>query len=103
LGAMLTTLLGYPDHPYGWGEVGYMDNGRFRCVTTPAELDQKTIRPKEAKLLEIVKQEKAAGRQVWVYVQMTGKRDVLARLEKLLAVEGNNVKVLRASVPLEQR
>jgi hypothetical protein len=28
LGAMLQTLLAYPDHPYGWDSVGYYEYGQ---------------------------------------------------------------------------
>lgn len=104
LGKMLATLLGFPDHPHGYGEIGYRDaSGDFHYVTTCPDLDREKIRPKEEALLKLVAKEKAEGRQCWVYVELTKKRDVLARLEKLLTAAGHRVKVMRAGVPLEKR
>jgi hypothetical protein len=103
LGKFLMTLLAYPDHPHGWGEVGYLDGGSFVHVVSPRDLDRGTIRPKEQALLDLCLAEKAAGRQVWVYVQFTGERDVQGRLERLLKKAGLKVGVLRSSVPLEKR
>jgi hypothetical protein len=104
LGKMLATLLGFPDHPYGYGKIGYRDaGGEFHHVTTCPDLDAEMIRPKEAALLDLIAKEKAAGRQCWVYCQLTKKRDVLARLEKLLTAAGHRVKIMRASVPLAAR
>lgn len=103
LGKMLNTLLGYPDHPYGYGEIGYYQkddegaNQIFIKVCDAPNLNAETIRPKEQALLDLVVAEKAAGRQVWVFSTMTTKRDVTARLEKLLAKAGHTVKVLRSS------
>jgi hypothetical protein len=54
-------------------------------------------------LIDLVRSEKARGRQVWVYVQFTEKHDVQARLETLLRQAGFQVKILRTSVPLAQR
>ena len=109
LGTMLNTLLAYPDHPYGWEAVGYWDRDddgnklRFHEVTQPKNLHSTTIRPKERKLIELVQREKDEGRQSWVFVQLTDKRDVAGRLERLLSAQGLSVKVLRSSVPLAQR
>jgi SNF2 family DNA or RNA helicase len=103
LGALLQTLLAYPDHPYGWGPVGYRDDGAFITVAIPPHLSEATIRPKEQALLDLVGAEKARGRKVWVYVQYTDKHDVQARLETLLAQAGIRVGVLHSSVPLARR
>jgi hypothetical protein len=109
LGAMLQTLLAYPDHPYGWDCVGYYDRaadggrGVFIAVTRPDNLSSTIIRPKEDRLLELVEREVGHGRQCWVYVQMTDKRDVADRLCELLRRRGMRSDVLRATVPLSQR
>jgi hypothetical protein len=104
---MLQTLLAYPDHPFGWGPVGYYEkggeDGAFVTVTIPENLDADVIRPKEMALIELCKKEQAEGRKVWVYVQFTDKRDVQGRLEKLLAKAGLKVKALRSSVTLAKR
>lgn len=103
LAKMLRTLLGYPDHPYDFGDVGYRDGERFRFVTRCPDLDRDVVRPKEQALLDLVAQEKADGRQVWVYLQMTLKRDAQLRLERLLTDAGHRVKIMRSKVPLLKR
>lgn len=108
LSKMLHTLLGYPDHPYDWKEIGYYDTDEFgnqfwKHVTTPQSLDRRTIRPKEQALIDLVKQELAQGRKCWVYCVMTDARDVNERLRQLLADAGLRVAVLRASVETTER
>ena len=103
LGAMVQTLLAYPDHPFGWGPVGYRQAGKFVTVATPPDLPQETIRPKEQALIELIRSEKTKGRKVWVYVQYTDRHDVQGRLDRLLKDAGFHVGVLRASVPLARR
>lgn len=98
---MLQTLMGYPDHPYGWGDVGYKDKGSFVRVVTPANLDSLIVRPKERKFIDICQQEFSLGRLVWVYVQLNGERNVESRVARLLEAEGLRVKILRQSVPLD--
>ena len=104
LSMMLHTLLGYADHPYGYGPIGYWDRDddgdeRWVHVVTPPELDKETIRPKEQALLDYVLRERAAGRQCWVFVQMTDKRDVLPRLNRLFENADLTTKILRAAAP----
>lgn len=108
LSKMLHTLLGYPDHPYDWKEIGYYDtdecgNQFWKHVTTPQSLDRRTIRPKEKALIELVHSERLAGRKSWVYCVMTDARDVNERLRQLLADSGLQVEVLRASVETTER
>jgi hypothetical protein len=103
LGTMLNTLMAYPDHPFGWGRVGYKDRGTLITVVEPDNLDPNVIRPKERWFLDLVQQEATLGRQVWGYVQLNGERDVERRLAELLRKRDFNVKVLKASVPLAQR
>ena len=66
LSAMLHGLLAYPDYPYDWKPIGYVDkkggpNGRFVLVTTPPTLDRNTLWPKEKKLLEILRAGEGPG------------------------------------------
>jgi len=103
LGTMLNTLMAYPDHPFGWGDVGYKDRGSLVTVVKPANLDPSVIRPKEQWFLDLVYHEATLGRQVWGYVQLNGERDVEQRLATLLRKRDFNVKVLKASIPLAQR
>ena len=55
--------------------------------------------PKEQKLLELVKEEKAKNRKVLVYVTHTQNRDAIPRLEQLLQREGIASTVLRTGSP----
>lgn len=103
LGAMVQTLLAYPDYPFAWEPVGYWKAGRFITVAVPPHLKDDVVRPKEQALVDLVRSEKAARRQVWVFVQFTDKHDVEARLERLLSSAGLRVGVLRSSVPLARR
>lgn len=103
LGAMVQTLLAYPDFPFGWGPVGYWKNGQFVTVATPPNLKDDVVRPKEQALIDLIRTEKTTRRQVWVFVQFTDKHDVESRLERLLSSSGLRVGVLRSSVPLARR
>jgi hypothetical protein len=104
LGTMLQTLLAYPDHPFGWGPIGYSERspsggkGAFVTVAIPKNLDAIQVRPKEQKLIDLVLTEKEAGRKVWVYVQLNGERNVEGRLHRLLEKEGLAVQTPRSSV-----
>lgn len=109
LSGMLHALLAYPDYPYDWKTIGYTEtgggpNGRFVPVTTPPTLDRDTLWPKERKLLEILAEEKAQGRQVWTFCTYTNSHPVLGRLEKIIQDAGFTVKVLDADkVPTRSR
>jgi hypothetical protein len=109
LGAMLQTLLAYPDYPFGWEPVGYWQagadgaRGRYVTVADPPHLPEGVIYPKELALIDLVQSEKAKRRKVWVFVQYTDKHAVQERLEMLLTQAGIKVKVLAASVPLARR
>jgi hypothetical protein len=102
LSGMLHGLLAYPDYPYDWKPIGYVDKkggpaGPFVLVTTPSTLDKKTLWPKEKKLLEILRQEKAEGRQCWVFAVYTDTHPVLERLEGTIRNAGFAVKLLDAN------
>jgi len=109
LSGMLHALLCYPDYPWDWKPIGYVDggggpHGRFVHVTTPPTLDRATLWPKERKLLEILAEEKAQGRQVWTFCTYTNSHPVLGRLEKIIQDAGYTVRVLDADkVPTRSR
>ena len=109
LSPMLHALLAYPDYPYDWKPIGYFDRkngsqGQFVLVTTPPTLDKNLLWPKEQKLLEILRQEKAQGRQCWVFCVYTSAHPVLERLEKIVQNAGFKVKILEAEkVPTRNR
>jgi hypothetical protein len=110
LGAMLVTLLEYPDRPWDWtaptGRDGDMAVGYWKTesktasdwegVVQPRSLDPSVIYPKEQALLDICRREVQAGNQVWVYCQMTGKRDIQPRLKQILSEAGFRVSIMRS-------
>ena len=100
LGRMLHGLLGWPDHPFG-----YRDDGYFLPfgITEAPDLDPNRVFPKERALVELCRAEADAGRQVWVYVQMTRERDIRPRLADLLADAGLTAEILDASLDRSKR
>lgn len=104
LSKMLQTLLAYPDHPYGWEEIGYMNPaGHFVKVTEPENLSAEVVRAKEELIVADCLAERDLGRKSWVYCVMTDTRDVNERLRGLLAAKGLRVNVLRSSVATDKR
>jgi hypothetical protein len=110
LGAMLQTLLAYPDYPYGWSAIGYWqraeeEGGKDQYVTVarPPNLAEAVFRAKEKALIDLLQEERRKRRKAWIFVQYTDRHDVQGRLEKLLRDAGFEIGVLRASVPLAQR
>jgi SNF2 family DNA or RNA helicase len=109
LGTMVNSLLYYQDTCYApWEPLGYFEGerdgeGAFVTVHIPTKLSAETIYPKEQALLDLVRQEKQAGRQCWVYLQITEKHGLLDRLKGILERHGLSVGVLRASVELAKR
>jgi SNF2 family DNA or RNA helicase len=108
LGTMLQTLLLYPDHPFKWSQIGYWERtpggGKvFVPVTWPPSLDPRKTFAKEQRLLDLIGFERQRGRQSWVYVQYTGEKDCLARLENLCLQRGYSTAVLRSTVQLARR
>jgi hypothetical protein len=125
LGRYLWTGLDYPDKPFGWGHdpdylkavkraqsdgqevalghtLGFWDKpgdrsmSNFVGVVTPADCPESRIYPKERALIDICLKQKEDGRQTWVYVQMTGERNIQPRLKRLLEEAGLKVEVLRS-------
>lgn len=109
LGTMLQALLAYPDYPFNWNTIGYWDKpkgcaeGTFIPVVTPENFSMQAEYAKEERLLEILRAEKAAGRQCWVFVQYTDKRPVAGRLEEMLRKHHFKTTHLKSSVPLRTR
>lgn len=59
--------------------------------------------PKEARMIEIITQNKAVGRKVLVYVSFTDKRDCAARMAKIFGEAGINAVVLGKQVSAAKR
>jgi len=106
---MLNTLLGWPDHPYGFGtlygsEFNPETNSRESFVIAETvDLDLNWSYAKERALIEEVKAQLARGRKCQVFAIYTNKHDVIERLEALFRNEGIRAATLRASVPTHRR
>lgn len=61
------------------------------------------LSPKEEKMLELCKAEKAKGRKFLVYTIYTGKRDVASRYKRILELAGLKTAVLRSTVDTSKR
>lgn len=102
VGTQLNTLLAYPDNPYNWEPIVVKKTGEV--VTTPKNLDPDILWPKEERLLELIRKERAEGRRVYVFATYTGqKNDVTERLEKIVSEAGFKVAVLKRTVKPEKR
>src|SRR5258708_32150777 len=103
---VVNSLLYYEDICYAtWEPLGYYEGdrdgeGAFITVHIPAKLSTDTIYPKEQALLDLVRKEKQAGRQCWVYVQITEKHGLLERLRSIPDRTGLRVRVVKANVEL---
>ena len=67
------------------------------------ELSPEPIRPKEQKLIEICKDKKEKNEKMLIYVQWTGKLDIVNRLSKLLKDEGIRAIGFSSKVKINER
>jgi superfamily II DNA or RNA helicase len=109
LSIMLNTLLLYPDHPHGLGTLYGTEfdpevkhNVRFVIAET-RDLPEDQLYSKERRLIDEIKKELAERRRCQVFAVYTQKRDVTARLQRILSNEGIRTAVLRASVDTSKR
>lgn len=72
-------------------------------ASVPAIFSDDEPNNKEKALIELCMQEKARGRKVLVYSNLTGVRDLVSRLSKLLENVGLKTAVLRSSVSTTKR
>ena len=105
----MNALLLYPDRPFGLGTLYGFDRNpesgereRF-VISEPDDLDQEFNYAKERRLIDEVKSELAAGRNVHVFAVYTRKRDVTRRLQQLLLKEGIRAEILTSDVPPADR
>lgn len=83
------------DQPYG------LDTTRVDGEVI--ELSPEPIRPKEQKLIEICKDKKEKNEKMLIYVQWTGKLDIVNRLSKLLKDEGIRAIGFSSKVKINER
>jgi hypothetical protein len=108
LSIMLNALLLYPDHPYGLGKLyGFESDesgGRQRfLIAEPRDLPEQFAYAKERRLVKEIKQELAEGRRCQVFAVYTQKRDVTARLERILREEGISCAIMRSNIDTAKR
>ena len=100
LGAYLQSLLAYPDTPWKKESIYREEqrNGKPRTilVAEARALSENKLYPKEKRLIEICKKEKALGRKVGVYCTHTESRDITGRLKGFLEKAGLRVTVLKS-------
>ncbi|MFK4135372.1 putative helicase [Pseudomonas luteola] len=102
LGVVLNVLLAWPDCCFRAETVKH-PRSKALLAFVPTIFPETVLMPKERKLLELCKQEKAKGRKVLVYSVYTGTRDTTSRLKTILEQGGLKVAVLRASVETARR
>ncbi len=102
LGVVMNVLLRWPDTGFNAEMVVHPRTRDTLCFEQPI-FDDLTLAPKEQKVIEYVKKEKAEGRRVLVYTTYTGKRDTAARLKRLFENENLKTAVLRSTVGTDKR
>lgn len=102
LGVVLNVLLAWPDCCFR-EEVIKHPRSRHLLAFVPTVFGEGEMSPKEERLLDICRAEKARGRRVLVYTTYTGTRDTSSRLKTLLDQAGFKTAVLRASVDTSKR
>jgi len=94
LSTYLQALLAYPEGCTRGESVFDPDTGDLIVQLPP--LDAVRVYPKEQQLIDLVAQERLAGRRVLVYATHTGTRDITGRLEALLSRHGFKTAVMKA-------
>ena len=94
LSTYLQALLAYPEGCTRGETVFDPDSGEVIVQLPP--LDEERVYPKEQQLIDLVAQERLAGRRVLVYATHTGTRDITGRLSALLERQGFRAAVMKA-------
>jgi SNF2 family DNA or RNA helicase len=102
LGVVLNVLLAWPDCCFRAETVKH-PRSKALLAFVPTIFPDAELMPKERKLLELCREEKAKGRRVLAYSVYTGTRDTTSRLKAILEQGGLKVAVLRASVDTARR
>lgn len=108
LSIMLNTLLLYPDHPYGLGDLWGVEKDetgkrhKFH-VSDTEDLPEAALYGKERRLVEEIRSELSQGRLCQVFAVYTQKRDVTSRLERILRQAGMSCAVMRSQVDTAKR
>ncbi len=94
LSTYLHSLLAYPEGCTRGETVFDPDSGELIVQLPP--LDEERVYPKEQQLIDLVAQERLAGRRVLVYATHTGTRDITGRLSAMLERHGFRAAVMKA-------
>ncbi len=103
MGVVLNSLLAYPDCAFREERIFHPHHRARQLGYAPSVFDESTLSPKEEKLLEICKAEKAQGRKVLIYTVYSGTRDTQSRLKVFLTKAGFKVAVLTSAVEAIKR
>ncbi len=101
MAAYLQSLLAFPDGCTRGEEV--VDPGDNRLIVSIPPLAGDEIYPKEQTLIDLVKEEKKAGRRVLVYTTHTDTRDLTGRIEQFLNRENVRTAVLKSTTVKSER
>ena len=102
LGMYLQEMLTYPEN--AWQGTAPTDPETGDTIVEIDPLPAERLYPKEAALLELVRNEKAQGRKCLIYCTHTNRRDTVTRLMRLLKMHGIKALQLKAgTVDSEER
>ena len=96
LAAYLQSLLAYPDGCTRGETVLDPEADEENILVQLPPLTEDKLYPKEQALIDLVTQERMAGRRVLVYVTHTGTRDITGRMQAFLTKHGFRSAVMKA-------
>ena len=96
LAAYLQSLLAYPDGCTRGETVPDPESEEENILVQLPPLTEDKLYPKEQALIDLVAQERMAGRRVLVYVTHTGTRDITGRMQAFLTKHGFRSAVMKA-------
>ena len=107
LGAYLQSLLAYPDTPWKKENIYRVEqkNGSpIKVLVAEARaLSEKKLYPKEKRLIELCRKEKALGRKVGVFCTHTASRDITGRIKSVLEQSGLRVAILKSTTVIPEK
>ena len=101
-GVVMSALLSWPDCCYKPQDVYWRRQNKILFHTEP-QFEEEEISPKEADMLEVVKDSLAKGRKCLVYTVYTDTRDTTGRLKEIFKRHGIKAAVMKATVKADQR
>lgn len=103
LGVVLNALLAWPECCFRPENITHPRDRQKTLHFNAALFGEYEPTPKEQALIDLCRDEHAQGRRVLIYTVYTGTRDTTTRLKTLLAREGFNAAVLKATVATDKR